>query len=172
MPREQIIVLSQNRFFWLGLQALVSVMPLPHPEILWLNNFTAETLARLRLACRQCKTLLVTERDFIDDVQVFLPVSQITLIADTNPLTQVQQWLKEGNFPLVSTQAPILTRAELRVCTLYSQGLNTVRIARVLNKSPKTIHSHKRNVMAKFHCRNLVEFHRTLTLLEQKRFYQ
>lgn len=172
MAPYHMVVFSQNHYFWLGLQTLVATMATPRPELLWLNAFSAESLACLRLRSREGKTLIVTGPDLVDDVQICLPTSQVILIASTHSLEQVKQWLEAGEFPVFASQAPVLTRAEIRVCTLYRQGLNTVRIARVLNKSPKTIHSHKRNVMAKFHCRNLVEFHRTLTRLEQKRFYQ
>lgn len=170
-----IIILSENAFLWLGLKTLIAMMMTPRPDIFWINSVSPETLLRLREQVMRDTAdnswLIFTDERRINDVSVYLPAGRVRILADNLSIIQLSQRLRQADFSNDSLPDATLTCQELRVCTLLSKGISLVRIAQLLNKSPKTIYTHKRNAMSKFHCHNLAEFHRKICLLEQQSFY-
>ena len=106
--------------------------------------------------------LIFTDECRVNDINVYLPAGRVRVLAGNISIIQLSQHLRNADFTQRYRPDANLTRSELRVCTLLSQGLN---------KSPKTIYTHKRNAMTKFRCQNLAEFHRKICLLEQQSFY-
>ncbi|MBM3073146.1 helix-turn-helix transcriptional regulator [Enterobacter sp. RHBSTW-00994] len=177
MPRTtyadyQIIILSDNYFLWLGLKAIVSAMMNPRPDIFWINEVRPENILRIREQVMTSATdlgwLVFTEAFRINDIQVYLPSERVNVLAADLSIAQLSNRLKTADFTDVAEPDATLTRSELRVCMLIGKGLSLARIAQLLKKSPKTIYTHKRNAMSKFHCQNLAQFHRKICLLERQ----
>lgn len=171
----QIIILSDNYFLWLGLKALISTMMAPRPDIFWSNGVSPESILRMREQVMKSSSykhsLVFTEASRVNDIQIYLPSERVKVMPTNLSVSQLILRLSTENFTNASVPNATLTRSELRVCTLISKGISLVRIAQLLNKSPKTIYTHKRNAMTKFHCHTLAEFHRKICLLEQQSLY-
>lgn len=174
-PNYQIIILSDNYFLWLGLKTAIDTMMTPRPDIFWINEISPESIFRMREQVMKSHPerhwLVFTDASRISDIQIYLPADRVKVMADDLSVSRLMLSLRSGDFTSASVPDATLTRSELRVCTLISKGISLVRIAQLLNKSPKTIYTHKRNAMSKFHCHNLAEFHRKICLLEQKSLY-
>lgn len=172
----QILILSDNYYLNFGLRHLISQQMSPRPDIIWLKNPTAERILRLREQVLDQHTdkkwIAFTERYQIDSFRIFLPRERVCILPADLTLKQLSQRLKAPDFSHVTRRETPLTPAELRVCSLFIKGLTVGGIARMLNKSPKTIHTHKRNAMDKFHSQTLADFHRKICLLEQRALYQ
>lgn len=170
-----VIVLSDNYFLWLGLKTLISMMMTPRPDIFWINSVSPETILRMREQIMRETTdngwLIFTDECRVNDINVHLPAGRVRVLAGNISIIQLSQHLRNADFTQRYRPEANLTRSELRVCTLLSKGISLVRIAQLLNKSPKTIYTHKRNAMTKFRCQNLAEFHRKICLLEQHSLY-
>lgn len=174
--RYQIIILSDNAFLWFGLKTLITTMMVPRPNIFWINDVTPLRILHMREQIMQRAEpedwLVFTDAARVSDLRVYLPHERVHILADNLTVAQLTRRLRSADFSSVTPPDAKLTRSELRVCTLISRGISLVGIARLLNKSPKTIYTHKRNAMSKFHCRNLAEFHRKICLLEQRSRYR
>lgn len=174
-PDFRIIILSENYFLWLGLTSLISMMMTPRPDIFWINSVSPEGILRMREQIVKDTAdngwMIFTDECRVNSIQVYLPAGRISVLADNLSVIHLSQCLRNADFTHHLLPDATLTRQELRVCTLISKGISLVRIAQMLNKSPKTIYTHKRNAMCKFHCQNLAEFHRKLCLLEQHSLY-
>lgn len=164
----KVIVLSGNAFLWLGLKTFISQSVDPCPEIFWINDVSPEGILPLRqlmLNIRVKKGWLVfTDASRVNDIKIILGGERVHVVAGNLSLAQLSRCFQ--NTPFASVKNATLTCQELRVCMLFRNGFSLVRIAQILNKSPKTIYTHKRNAMNKFHCQNLAEFHRKLFLLD------
>lgn len=165
----QVIVLSENYYLWLGLKTLFSRRGPTRPDTIWFNTLNPEIILRLRqqilLHTSKTHTLVFVESLLIDDLKVYLPMEGVTILPDDLPIDRLNEDLKTSNCKKSRLQA--LTRAELRVCSMISKGLSLAHIASILNKSPKTIYTHKRNAMLKFQCQHHAEFHRKISLHRQ-----
>ncbi|WP_263070192.1 helix-turn-helix transcriptional regulator [Enterobacter huaxiensis] len=174
-PDFRIIILSENYFLWRGLTSLISMMMTPRPDIFWINSVSPEGILRVREQIMKDTAhsgwMIFTDECRVNDIQAYLPAGRVSVLADNLSVIQLSQCLRNADFTHGSLQDATLTRQELRVCTLISKGISLIRIAHLLNKSPKTIYTHKRNAMSKFHCQNLAEFHRKICLLEQHSLY-
>ncbi|MGZ7254059.1 helix-turn-helix transcriptional regulator, partial [Streptococcus pyogenes] len=62
------------------------------------------------------------------------------------------------------------THSEIHICSLVIMGFSPNTIARMLHKSPKTIYTHRRNAMAKFHCNTLADLHRKIRTMNDRSF--
>lgn len=170
----QIVILSDNYFLWLGLKSAISMMMAPRPDIFWISEVSPESILRMREQVMKSPVhhwLVFTEASRINDIQIYLPSERVSVMPDNLTVSQLVLRLSSEDFTCTRVPDATLTRSELRVCTLISKGISLVRIAQLLNKSPKTIYTHKRNAMTKFHCHNLAEFHRKICLLEQQSLY-
>jgi len=67
----------------------------------------------------------------------------------------VQGYTRKSSFP--QRPAPELSAREREVLQLFVEGFSIKEIAKQLNISPKTVESHKANIMEKLGTRNLVE---------------
>ncbi|MEB4673502.1 LuxR C-terminal-related transcriptional regulator [Enterobacteriaceae bacterium G50] len=173
-PRYQIRVLSNNYFFWLGVKNLVRQQGKPAVDLQWVK---ATNDGQQRLLCQEIyatpvaqKWLVFTESEQVDNLSVMLPDDRVNILSDRLTMAELQEQLKNPIFSRRRRDKQ-LTRSEARVCSLIRQGFTLVRIAQILNKSPKTIYTHKRNAMDKFHCNTLVEFNRKMNLMEQQALY-
>ncbi|AMX06911.1 LuxR family transcriptional regulator [Enterobacter asburiae] len=90
------------------------------------------------------------------------------MVADNLSFAQLSHCFSDTTFAIKN--AATLSHQERRVCMLLHKGFSPVRIAKIMNKSPKTIYTHKRNAMNKFCCHSLAEFHRKLCLLDAQSF--
>lgn len=171
----RIIILSENYFLWLGLKSLISMMMTPRPDIFRVDGVSPEAILRMREQIMKDTTshgwLIFTDACRVRDISVYLPAGRVSVRAGNMSIIQLSECLRNVNFFNDSLPDATLTRQELRVCTLISKGISLIRIAQLLNKSPKTIYTHKRNAMTKFHCQNLAEFHRKICQLEQQSLY-
>ncbi|HCJ6522422.1 TPA: helix-turn-helix transcriptional regulator [Enterobacter cloacae] len=163
----QVIVLSSNAFLWLGLHSIVSTAVSPRPEAYWINNVTPEGLQRLQELFSTNvgqSWLLFTDTARVNDINTLPGNERIRVVPGNVSLAQLSHCFSDMAFSLENTAT--LTYQEMRVCRLIQKGFSPVRIAQILNKSPKTIYTHKRNAMKKFCCQNLAEFYRKLCLLD------
>lgn len=164
----QVIVLSENTYLWLGLEWLISTAVTPRPDMYWIKNASPEGLVRLqeRLLDKHAGAdwLVFTDADRVSDVNAFLRGERARAVADNVSLAQLSHCFSDTTFTFENTAT--LTYQEMRVCMLFHKGFSPARIAQILNKSPKTIYTHKRNAMNKFCCHTLAEFHRKLCLLD------
>ena len=173
-PRYQVRVLSNNYFFWLGVKNLVRQQGKPTADIQWVKE---NNDGQQRLLCQEIyatpiaqKWLVFTESEQIDTLSVMLPDDRVNILSDRLEMSELKEQLKNPTFSRRRRDKQ-LTRSEARVCSLIRQGFTLVRIAQILNKSPKTIYTHKRNAMDKFHCDTLVEFNRKMNLMERQALY-
>lgn len=170
----QILILSDNYYLNLGLKHLICQQMSPRPDIIWLKTTGAESLSRLRELVLepnpQKKWIAFADRQQVGSLRLFLPHTNVCLLpADLN-LTQLARRLKAPVFSHIPPRETPLTPTELRVCSLFIKGFSVGGIARILRKSPKTIHTHKRNAMDKFHSHTLADFHRKISLMPQETF--
>lgn len=170
----QILILSDNYYLNLGLKHLICQQMSPRPDIIWLKTTGAESLSRLRELVLepnpQKKWIAFADRQQVGSLRLFLPHTNVCLLpADLN-LTQLARRLKAPVFSHIPPRETPLTPTELRVCSLFIKGFSVGGIARILRKSPKTIHTHKRNAMDKFHSHTLADFHRKISLMPQEAF--
>lgn len=173
-PRYQVRVLSNNYYFWLGVKNLVRQQAKLAVDVQWVQDTTD---SQQRLLCQEIyatpiaqKWLVFTENEQVDNLSVMLPDDRVNILTDRLPLDELQEQLKNPTFSRRRRDKQ-LTRSEARVCSLIRQGFTLVRIAQILNKSPKTIYTHKRNAMDKFHCNTLVDFNRKMNLMEKHALY-
>lgn len=173
-PRFQIRVLSNNYFFWQGVKNLLGQQAKDH-QIEWVKECSD---SQQRLLCQEIyatpiaqKWLVFTESERVDNLSVMLPDDRVNILSDRLTLDALKEQLKNPTFS-PRRRDKQLTRSEARVCSLIRQGFTLVRIAQILNKSPKTIYTHKRNAMDKFHCDTLVEFNRKMNLMERDALYR
>ncbi|MFU0444034.1 helix-turn-helix transcriptional regulator [Pseudocitrobacter faecalis] len=173
-PRYQVRVLSNNYFFWVGVKNLMHQQGKPAADIKWIKEASD---SQQRLLCQEIyatpiiqKWLVFTESEQIDTLSVMLPDDRVNILSDRLEMSELKEQLKNPTFSRRRRDKQ-LTRSEARVCSLIRQGFTLVRIAQILNKSPKTIYTHKRNAMDKFHCDTLVEFNRKMNLMERQALY-
>jgi|AGFT01.1.fsa_nt_gi Response regulator containing a CheY-like receiver domain and an HTH DNA-binding domain len=170
----QILILSDNYYLNLGLKHLIYQQMSPRPDIIWLKTAGAESLARLRETVLkpnpQKKWIVFADRGQIESFRLFLPSVNVCLLPSDLSLTQIARRLKVPDFSHIPPRKMPLTPSELRVCSLFIKGFSVGGIARILRKSPKTIHTHKRNAMDKFHSQNLADFHRKISLMPEGTF--
>jgi DNA-binding CsgD family transcriptional regulator len=164
-PRYQIRVLSQNYYFWQGIQNLVQQSGQPIADEHWVkevndgqHNLLCQEIDRTPTAQ---KWLVFTDDEQVDNLNIILPDERVNILSDRLPLDEIQAQLVNPTFDRRRRDEP-LTRSEARVCSLIRQGFTLVRIAQILNKSPKTIYTHKRNAMDKFRCNTLADFNRKI----------
>ncbi|AMJ72205.1 helix-turn-helix transcriptional regulator [Enterobacter cloacae] len=163
----QVIVLSSNAFLWLGLHSIIATAVSPRPEAYWINNVTPEGLLRLQELLNAHvgqSWLLFTDTAWVNDVNALPGSERVRVVPGNVSLAQLSHCFSDMTFSFDNTAA--LTYQEMRVCMLFHKGFSPVRIAQILNKSPKTIYTHRRNAMNKFCCHSLAEFHRKLCLLD------
>ncbi|HCB1628501.1 TPA: LuxR family transcriptional regulator [Enterobacter kobei] len=164
----QVIVLSSNAFLWLGLNSILSTAVSPRPEVYWINNVNPQGLMRLQTLLLNTHVggnwLLLTDAARVNDINAWLHNARVRVVADNVSLAQLSLCFSDTSFSFENTAT--LTCQEMRVCMLFHKGFSPIRIAQILNKSPKTIYTHKRNAMNKFCCQNLAEFHQKLCLLD------
>ncbi|MEO3992240.1 helix-turn-helix transcriptional regulator [Pseudocitrobacter cyperus] len=173
-PRYQVRVLSNNYFFWLGVKNLVRQQAKSMVDVQWIKE---NADSQQSLLCQEIyatpvaqKWLVFTESEQVDTLSVMLPDDRVNILSDRQKLGELQEQLQNPTFSRRRRDKQ-LTRSEARVCSLIRQGFTLVRIAQILNKSPKTIYTHKRNAMDKFHCDTLVEFNRKMNLMERQALY-
>lgn len=170
----QILILSENYYLNLGLRHLIGEHMTPRPDIAWIKTTGVESLVRLRKQVLepnpQTKWIAFAERQKIESFRLFLPHKYVCLIPSDLPLKQLSQRLKVPDFSHIAPRVTPLTPSEMRVCSLFIKGFTVGGIARILRKSPKTIHTHKRNAMDKFHSHTLADFHRKISLMPQETF--
>lgn len=168
----QAIVLSGNAFLWLGLSSLISAAVTPSPEMHWIDDVTPQGLLRLQTLLRNTHVgqnwLVFTDAARVCDVNACLRNERVRVVADNLSLAQLSRCFSDTTFAFEN--AATLSYQEMRVCMLLHKGFSPVRIAKILNKSPKTIYTHKRNAMNKFCCHSLADFHRKLCLLDARSF--
>ncbi|EOF9297620.1 helix-turn-helix transcriptional regulator [Enterobacter bugandensis] len=163
----KVIVLSSNTFLWLGLHSIISTAVSPRPEAYWINNVNPEGFLRLQKLLNTHagqNWLLFTDAAQVNDINALPGNERVRVVADNVSLAQLSHCFSDMTFSFENSAT--LTYQEMRVCMLFHKGFSPVRIAQVLNKSPKTIYTHKRNAMNKFCCQNLADFHRKLCLLD------
>jgi len=168
----QVIVLSGNTFLWLGLTSMISTAVTPRPEMYWIHDVNPEGLLHLQERLLNTHTgenwLVFTDAARVCDVHACLRNERVRVVADNLSFAQLSHWFSYTTFAIEN--AATLSHQERRVCMLLHKGFSPVRIAKIMNKSPKTIYTHKRNAMNKFCCHSLAEFHRKLCLLDAQSF--
>ncbi|KUQ79786.1 helix-turn-helix transcriptional regulator [Enterobacter genomosp. O] len=168
----QVIVLSGNAFLWLGLHSMISAAVTPRPEMYWINSVDPHGLTRLQERLLDTPAaqnwLIFTDAAWVSDINAWLRSERVRVVADNLSLAQLSRCFSDTTFSFEN--AATLSYQEMRVCMLLHKGFSPVRIAKILNKSPKTIYTHKRNAMNKFCCHSLAEFHRKLCLLDAQSF--
>ena len=168
----QVIVLSGNAFLWLGLHSMISMAVTPRPEMYWIHNVNSEGLLHLQERLLNTHAgenwLVFTDAARVCDVHACLRNERVRVVADNLSFAQLSHCFSNTTFAIEN--AATLSHQERRVCMLLHKGFSPVRIAKIMNKSPKTIYTHKRNAMNKFCCHSLAEFHRKLCLLDAQSF--
>lgn len=170
----QILILSDNYYLSLGLKHLICQQMSPRPDIIWLKTAGIDSLSHLRERVLepnpQSKWIAFADRQQIESFRLFLPHKNICLLPADLTLTQLARRLKAPVFSHIPLRETPLTPTELRVCSLFIKGFSVGGIARIMRKSPKTIHTHKRNAMDKFHSHTLADFHRKISLMPLETF--
>lgn len=165
----QILILSDNYYLNLGLRHLICEQMSPRPDIIWVKAAGTESLSRLREQVLepnpQKKWIAFADRHALESFRLFLPHTNVCLLPSDLTLTQLARRLKAPVFSHIAPREVPLTPTELRVCSLFIKGFSVGGIARIMRKSPKTIHTHKRNAMDKFHSQTLADFHRKISLM-------
>lgn len=173
--RYQLIVYSDNYYLWSGLRHLIREMGEPQLSIAWHNDLSSKSLFQLRETilndASSRRWLVVTPDNRLREVQQILPSENVCVIRDTLTLKQFANHLRHPDFRRTIQKDAPLTRTEVSVCLLIIKGFSTVKIAVMMNKSPKTIYTHRRNAMVKFHCHTLAELHRKMHLMESRSLY-
>lgn len=172
LTRYQLVVLSDNYYLWSGLRHCIPFMVEPHLALSWHKDLTGEDLFLLREKILQDtsgkKWLIVTGHKRMQELQQLLPPGKVCLIRDNVSLKQLACHLRHPDFHRrIEKDAP-LTQTEAHVCRLIIKGLSTVKIAEMMNKSPKTVYTHRRNAMTKFHCHTLADLHRKMHLMAHR----
>ena len=85
--------------------------------------------------------------------------------ADAEELTSAMQQVLEGRFYIHKDLLPTfkehkkttmqITRSEREILRLIAAGLTTTEIAKKIFRSEETVRSHRKNMLAKFGCRNV-----------------
>jgi Response regulator containing a CheY-like receiver domain and an HTH DNA-binding domain len=173
-PRYQIRVLSDNYYFWLGVKNFVRQLGASVGDVHWVKESTDR---QHRLLCQEIyatpvaqKWLIFIESEQIDNLGIMLPDDRVNILSDRLKMDELSDQLRNPTFSR-RRRIKQLTRSEARVCSLIRQGFTLVRIAQILNKSPKTIYTHKRNAMTKFNCDRLADFNRKINLMEKNELY-
>ena len=171
----QILILSDNYYLNIGLKHLICQRMSPRPDIIWMQVTDAASLVRLRELMLepnpQKKWIAFADRQKIESFRLFLPRDRVCLLPSNLTIEQLSRRLKTPDFSHITRQEIPLTPAEMHVCSLFIRGFSVGGIARILKKSPKTIHTHKRNAMDKFHSHSLADFHQKMCLLSPEAFY-
>ncbi|MEX3021401.1 helix-turn-helix transcriptional regulator [Kluyvera sp. STS39-E] len=166
----QLIVLSKNYFLWVGLKNSVQFMVNPYPDIQWFNENKENSIFKLREKITAdnsgTKWLVITEHYRTEEVQQFLPPERVCVLSDKLSLRQLSTSLKCPEFQRRRQKNVPLTHSEIHICLLIIMGYSINTIASMLNKSPKTIYTHRRNAMVKFDCNTLAGLHRKMSTIE------
>lgn len=172
----QLVVLSKNYFLWQGLKHSLPYMVNPSPTLQWFNKDNDNCVFELRekILCDNSETkwLVITEDNRTQEIQQFLPPGRVCVLSDKLSIKQLAQQLKHPEFRRSMRKESPLTHSEIHICLLIIMGFSPNTIARMLHKSPKTIYTHRRNAMAKFHCNTLAELHRKIRTMENRSPYQ
>jgi DNA-binding CsgD family transcriptional regulator len=72
-------------------------------------------------------------------------------------LRRTQQWRRTGRSLLDTSNPARLTRAEFRICVLFSEGWTMPDLCRQLMISPSTLRAHLRSILAKTGLATLAE---------------
>lgn len=156
-----IYVFSQNYFLWNGVRHSLAWLPPSRQEYHWLADMTLAALNDLIKALPEgALCIIITEASRTQTLRQLLPRS-ILVMGDNEPSAALDRYLNAP--PTEQASAQRLTRAELNVCTLISKGYPPAGIARLLNKSQKTINSHKRSAMQKLSCHSSAELWTRIT---------
>ena len=156
-----IYVFSQNYFLWNGIRHSLAWLPPSRQEYHWLTDITLGVLdERIKDLPAGAFCIIVTEASRIQTLRQLLPRG-ILVIGDDEPLHTLDAHLNSPSAVPVSTVR--LTHAERKVCALISKGYAPDGIARLLNKSQKTINSHKRSAMQKLSCHSSAELWTRIT---------
>ena len=172
----ELVVLSQNYFLWMGLKHSVPYMINPSPALHWFNEKTNNNVFQLREKILRnnsdSKWLIITEDYRVPEVQQILPPDRACVFSDKLSIKQLTQQLKQPEFRRTPHKETPLTHSEIHICLLIIMGFSPNAIAGMLHKSPKTIYTHRRNAMAKFHCNTLAELHRKIRNIDNRSLYQ
>ncbi len=156
-----IYVFSQNYFLWNGIRHSLAWLPPSRQEYHWLTDMTFAALnKRIKDLPAGAFCIIVTEANRIQTLRQLLPRG-ILVTGDDEPLHALDAYLNSP--PTVSVSPVRLTRAERKVCALISEGYAPDGIARLLNKSHKTINGHKRSAMQKLSCHSSAELWTRIT---------
>lgn len=174
-PPYQVAILSTNYFLWLGLKHAIPYMVCPNPAIQWFNKDNNESVFQLRERIinddKEAKWLIITEHNRVQEVQQFLPPERACVFSDKLSLRALSQQLSKPDFRRTLRKESPLTQSEIHVCLLIILGFPPKAIADMLHKSPKTIYTHRRNAMTKFHCNTLAELHRKIRSVNNSSLY-
>ncbi|NDJ58523.1 response regulator transcription factor [Enterobacteriaceae bacterium 4M9] len=156
-----IYVFSQNYFLWNGIRHSLAWLPPSRQEYHWLTQMTLAALdERLKDLPTGALCIIVTEASRIETLRQLLPRG-VLVMGDNEPLHTLDALLNSPSAVQVSSVR--LTRAERKVCALISKGYAPAGIARLLNKSQKTINGHKRSAMHKLSCHSSAELWTRIT---------
>lgn len=171
-----LVVLSNNYFLWMGLKHSIPYMINPYPTLQWFNKVGENCIFELREKILQendeIKWLVITEERRMQEVQQCLPPERVCVLSDKLSIKQLTEQLKHPEFRRTMRKETPLTPSEIHICLLIIMGFSPNSIARMLHKSPKTIYTHRRNAMAKFHCNTLADLHRKIRTIENRSLYQ
>lgn len=174
-PNYQLIVLSKNYFLWLGLKNSIQYMVNPYPVIKWFNEDNENSIFTLREKIvtdeTEQKWLVITEHSRTQEIQQFLPPDRVYVLSDKLSFKQLAVHLKRPEFNRTRQKDVALTHSEIHICLLTIMGFSISAIANMLHKSPKTIYTHRRNAMGKFHCNTLADLHRKMRTIENSPLY-
>lgn len=156
-----IYVFSQNYFLWNGIRHSLPWLPPSRQEYQWLADITLAALdAQIKALPSGALCVIITEASRAQTLRQLLPRG-ILVMGDDEPLNALNTWLESPG--IAQTSPERLTRAEFKICTLISKGYPPAGIARLLNKSQKTVNSHKRSAMQKLRCHSSAELWTRIT---------
>lgn len=174
--RYRIVVLGDNTYLWSGLRHYLNALSGVTPTMYWQKSLSSESLFLLRDALSQdastIRWLAIAPHNRVREIQQILPSDKVCVLRDNLTLPQFAHYLRQPDFRRSAPKEVPLTRTEVNVCMLIIQGFSTAKIADMMHKSPKTIYTHRRNAMVKFHCHTLAELHSKMHFMTRRSFYQ
>ena len=181
LEREEFEVVGQIRQWEELFELLKTVTPdVILLDLLHYNNSFIKSLEKLRNGFPDIPVLLIIDEDFADFFKDFILMGIPGFINGDTSLSELiraidivaggQEYFSGGILKVLKEMLKsdqvslpkeinqnILSSREVEVCRLFCNGLTYKEIGATLHISPRTVESHKKNILAKLHIKTTAE---------------